>query len=247
MMLQVENLSKHFGGVKAVDNVSFSLAEGELSSIIGPNGAGKSTLFNVLTGHLPKDAGRVIFRGEDISSLPPHQICKKRIGRSFQVINLFKRMTVFENIQTAVLAGRPGGLSFIRPAKSMLRKETEEILENVGLTGKESILASDLSHGGQRQLELGIALANKPELIFLDEPCAGLAVEETKGMVKLVQRLAKEQGLTVLLVEHKMDVVFSISQKIRVFYEGRIIFEGLPEEVRKSEEVLRIYLGEKDE
>jgi branched-chain amino acid transport system ATP-binding protein len=247
MMLQVENLSKHFGGVKAVDNVSFSLAEGELSSIIGPNGAGKSTLFNVLTGHLPKDAGRVIFRGEDISSLPPHQICKKRIGRSFQVINLFKRMTVFENIQTAVLAGRPGGLSFIRPAKSMLRKETEEILENVGLTGKESILASDLSHGGQRQLELGIALANKPELIFLDEPCAGLAVEETKGMVKLVQRLAKEQGLTVLLVEHKMDVVFSISQKIRVFYEGRIIFEGIPEEVRKSEEVLRIYLGEKDE
>jgi branched-chain amino acid transport system ATP-binding protein len=179
--------------------------------------------------------------------LPPHQICKKRIGRSFQVINLFKRMTVFENIQTAVLAGRPGGLSFIRPAKSMLRKETEEILENVGLTGKESILASDLSHGGQRQLELGIALANKPELIFLDEPCAGLAVEETKGMVKLVQRLAKEQGLTVLLVEHKMDVVFSISQKIRVFYEGRIIFEGIPEEVRKSEEVLRIYLGEKDE
>jgi branched-chain amino acid transport system ATP-binding protein len=247
MMLQVENLSKHFGGVKAVDNVSFSLVEGELSSIIGPNGAGKSTLFNVLTGHLTKDAGRVIFRGEDISSLPPHQICKKRIGRSFQVINLFKRMTVFENIQTAVLAGRPGGLSFIRPAKSMLRKETEEILENVGLTGKESILASDLSHGGQRQLELGIALANKPELIFLDEPCAGLAVEETKGMVKLVQRLAKEQGLTVLLVEHKMDVVFSISQKIRVFYEGRIIFEGIPEEVRKSEEVLRIYLGEKDE
>jgi len=247
MMLQVENLSKHFGGVKAVDNVSFSLAEGELSAIIGPNGAGKSTLFNVLTGHLPKDAGRVIFRGKDISTLPPYEICRKRIGRSFQVINLFKRMTVFENIQTAILAGRPGGLSFIRPAKSMVRKETEEILENVGLTGKESILASDLSHGGQRQLELGIALANKPELVFLDEPCAGLAVEETKNMVKLVQRLAKEQGLTVLLVEHKMDVVFSISQKIRVLYEGRLIFEGIPEEVRKSEEVLRIYLGEKDE
>jgi branched-chain amino acid transport system ATP-binding protein len=247
MMLQVENLSKHFGGVKAVDNVSFSLEEGELSSIIGPNGAGKSTLFNVLTGYLTKDAGRVIFRGKDISALPPHEICKKRIGRSFQVINLFKRMTVFENIQTAILAGRPGGLSFIRPAKSMVRKETEDILENVGLIGKESILASDLSHGGQRQLELGIALANKPELVFLDEPCAGLAVEETKNMVKLIQRLAKEQGLTVLLVEHKMDVVFSISQKIRVLYEGRLIFEGIPEEVRKSEEVLRIYLGEKDE
>ncbi|MGA2464520.1 MAG: ABC transporter ATP-binding protein [Thermodesulfobacteriota bacterium] len=247
MMLQVENLSKHFGGVKAVDNVSFSLAEGDLSSIIGPNGAGKSTLFNALTGYLTKDAGRVIFRGEDISALPPHEICRKRIGRSFQVINLFKRMTVFENIQTAILAGRPGALSFVRPAKSMVRKETEDILENVGLTEKESVLASDLSHGGQRQLELAIALANKPALVFLDEPCAGLAVEETKSMVKLIQRLAKEQGLTVLLVEHKMDVVFSISQKIRVLYEGRLIFEGIPEEVKKSEEVLRVYLGETDE
>ena len=247
MMLQVENLSKHFGGVRAVDNVSFSLAEGELSSIIGPNGAGKSTLFNALTGYLTKDRGRVIFRGEDISALPSHEICRKRIGRSFQLINVFKRMSVFENIQTAILAGRPGRLSFIRPAKSMVRKETEDILENVGLAGKESMLASDLSYGGQRQLELGITLANKPELIFLDEPCAGLAVEETKSMVKLIQRLAKEQGLTVLLVEHKMDVVFSISQKIRVLYEGRLIFEGIPEEVRRSEEVLRIYLGEKDE
>ena len=129
----------------------------------------------------------------------------------------------------------------------MMRKETEEILASVGLTGKESVLASELSHGGQRQLELGIALANKPELVFLDEPCAGLTVEETKSMVNLIQRLAKKQGLTMLLVEHKMDVVFSISQRIRVLHEGRVIFEGIPDEVKKSEAVLRVYLGEADE
>lgn len=247
MILQVENVSKYFGGVKAVDKVSFALEEGDLSSIIGPNGAGKSTLFNALTGYLKKDAGRVIFRGEDISELPPHEICRKRIGRSFQLTSLFKRMAVFESIQTAILAGRERSLGFIRPAKNMVRKETEDIIESVGLRGKESMLASGLSHGEQRQLELGIALANKPKLVFLDEPCAGLAVEETKGMVKLIQRLAKERGLTVLLVEHKMDVVFSISKKVRVLHEGRIIFEGLPEEVKQSEEVLRVYLGERDD
>jgi len=244
MILQVENVTKDFGGIRAVDNVSFTVDEGKLVSMIGPNGAGKSTLFNLLTGYIKKDKGKVIFRGEDISELPPYEICRKRIGRSFQLINLFQRMTVFENIQTGIIAGRGMSLKFVRPAKAMMREETEGILEDVGLAGKKSALASDLSHGEQRRLELGIALANNPEIVFLDEPCSGLTIQETKIMVNLIQRLAQERGLTVMLVEHKMEVIFSISEEIKVLYEGRIIFEGLPEEVKKSEEVQRVYLGE---
>lgn len=244
MILQIENVSKSFGGIKAVDDVSFVVKERELSSIIGPNGAGKSTLFNLMTGYHTKDEGKVIFRDEDISRLPPYEICKRRIGRSFQIVSLFQRLSVFENVQTAILAGRGQSLKFLRPAKSLMRDIAEDILESIGLAEKASVLASDLSHGEQRKLELGIALANRPELVFLDEPCAGLTSEETKIMINLIRSLAEERALTVLLVEHKMDVVFSISEKIRVLYQGRIIFEGVPEEVRKSEEVLRVYLGE---
>lgn len=244
MILQIENVSKSFGGIKAVDDVSFVVKERELSSIIGPNGAGKSTLFNLMTGYHTKDEGKVIFRDEDISRLPPYEICKRRIGRSFQIVSLFQRLSVFENVQTAILAGRGQSLKFLRPAKSLMRDIAEDILESIGLAEKASVLASDLSHGEQRKLELGIALANRPELVFLDEPCAGLTSEETKIMINLIRSLAEERALTVLLVEHKMDVVFSISEKVRVLYQGRIIFEGVPEEVRKSEEVLRVYLGE---
>jgi branched-chain amino acid transport system ATP-binding protein len=246
MILQIQNLSKSFGGIRAVDDVSFAVEEREVSSIIGPNGAGKSTLFNLLTGYHTKDEGRVIFREEDISELPPYEICKKKIGRSFQIVSLFQRLSVFDNVQTAILAGRGQTLSFFRPAKSLMRDITEDILESVGLTEKATELASDLSHGEQRRLEFGIALANRPELVFLDEPCAGLTAAETKTMINLIRRLAEEQELTVLLVEHKMDVVFSISEKIRVLDQGRIIFEGVPEEVKKSEEVLRVYLGEQN-
>ena len=246
MILQIENVSKSFGGIKAVDNVSFVVEERELSSIIGPNGAGKSTLFNLMTGYHMKDEGKVIFRDEDISRLPPYEICKRRIGRSFQIVSLFQRLSVFENVQTAILTGRGRGLKFIRPAMSMMRDNTEEILGSIGLAEKASVLASDLSHGEQRRLELGITLANRPKLVFLDEPCAGLTAEETKIMINLIQKLAEEWALTVLLVEHKMDVVFSISERIRVLYQGRIIFEGVPDKVRRSEEVLKVYLGEQE-
>jgi branched-chain amino acid transport system ATP-binding protein len=246
MILQIQNVSKSFGGIRAVDDVSFTVEERELSSIIGPNGAGKSTLFNLLTGYHTKDEGKVIFRDEDISELPPYEICKRKIGRSFQIVSLFQRLSVFDNVQTAILAGRGQTLTFFRPAKSLMRDITEDILESIGLAEKATELASDLSHGEQRRLELGIALANRPELVFLDEPCAGLTAAETKTMMNLIRGLAEERALTVLLVEHKMDVVFSISEKFRVLYQGRIIFEGVPEEVKRSEEVLRVYLGEQN-
>jgi branched-chain amino acid transport system ATP-binding protein len=247
MILEVENLSKSFGGIKAVDRVGFRVRKGEFSSIIGPNGAGKSTLFHLLTGLVKKDSGRVRFKGEDISDLPPYKICLKGVGRSFQLVNLFQRMSVFDNIQTAIIAGRGKSLGFIKPAAAMMREDAEGIIEGIGLFDKRKALAADLSHGEQRRLELGIALSNSPELVFLDEPCAGLTVEETKTMVNLILKLAKERELTVILVEHKMGVVFSVSEIIRVLHEGRLIFEGTPDEVKRSDEVLKVYLGEEGE
>lgn len=244
MILQVENVSKYFGGIRALDNVSFTVDDGELSSIIGPNGAGKSTLFNVLTGYLKEDSGKVIFRDEDITKLPPYTICKKGIGRSFQLLNLFPRLTVYKSVQTAILTGRGPCLNLIQPAKHMVRDETEEILESVGLVDKANELTSELPYGEQKQLEVGIALASQPQLLLLDEPTAGLTAEDTRSMVNLIQRLTKERGLTALVIEHKMDVVFSISEKIRVLHEGRLIFEGVPEDARRSDEVQRVYLGE---
>jgi len=244
MLLQIENLHKKFGGISAINGVSFGVEKGELSSIIGPNGAGKSTLFNLLTGYLPKDSGKVIFKGEEISNLPPYEICKRKIGRSFQLVSLFQRLPVFDNIRIAILAGKGLMLDFFKPARKMVREETERLLESIGLASKALTSAADLAHGEQRRLELGIALANKPELLFLDEPCSGLTVEESNIMIELIRKLAAEQELTVLLVEHKMDMVFSISRKIRVLHEGRLIFEGGPQEVKSSEIVQKVYLGE---
>jgi branched-chain amino acid transport system ATP-binding protein len=244
MLLQIENLHKKFGGISAINGVSFGVEKGELSSIIGPNGAGKSTLFNLLTGYLPKDSGKVIFKGEEISNLPPYEICKRKIGRSFQLVSLFQRLPVFDNIRIAILAGKGLMLDFFKPARKMVREETERLLESIGLTSKALTSAADLAHGEQRRLELGIALANKPELLFLDEPCSGLTVEESNIMIELIRKLAAEQELTVLLVEHKMDMVFSFSRKIRVLHEGRLIFEGGPQEVKSSEIVQKVYLGE---
>lgn len=243
MILQVEDLTKAFGGIKAADHVNFTVDEGKLIAVIGPNGAGKSTLFNLLTGHIRKDKGRVLFRGEDISDLKPSEICRKRIGRSFQQINFFQRMTVYDNVQTAVLAGRRMSFRFFRPASALMRNETESILEDVELTEQRYTVAADLSHGEQRRLDLGIALSNDPELLFLDEPCSGLTTEEINGMLVLLEKFVKEQKRTVLLVEHKMEVVFSIAEQIKVLCQGRIIFEGSPEECRNSEEVQRVYLG----
>jgi len=244
MLLQIENLHKKFGGISAINGVSFGVEKGELSSIIGPNGAGKSTLFNLLTGYLPKDSGKVVFKGEEISNLPPYEICKRKIGRSFQLVSLFQRLPVFDNIRIAILAGKGLMLDFFKPARKMVREETERLLESIGLATKALTSAADLAHGEQRRLELGIALANKPELLFLDEPCSGLTVEESNIMIELIRKLAAEQELTVLLVEHKMDMVFSISRKIRVLHEGRLIFEGGPQEVKSSEIVQKVYLGE---
>jgi len=243
-MLRVEEIDKSFGGLMAVNGVSFQIEKGELSSIIGPNGAGKTTLFNLLTGHLSPDKGRILFKEREVTGLSPHGICNLGIGRSFQRTNIFPRLSAFDNVQVAVMSwGRKSSNIFLR-AQKMLREETNEILESVGLGDKEEMTAGLLAHGDQRRLEIGIALGSHPELLLLDEPTAGMSPEESGRTVELIQRLARERGLTLVFIEHDMNVIFRISEKIRVMHMGSIIAEGRPEEVRANEDVQRIYLAE---
>jgi branched-chain amino acid transport system ATP-binding protein len=244
MILSVEKVKKSFDGFMAVNGVSFSVQKGELCSIIGPNGAGKTTLFNLITGHLPVDEGRVIFNDTDITHMRAYQICRLGMGRSFQRINIFPRLTVFENVQAAILAHRKKSLDFFTAVHILFREETELILERVGLQDYGSVISGSLSYGFQKQLELGIALASEPDLLLLDEPTAGMSAMETNATIELIGKIARERGLTLLFTEHDMAVVFSISERILVLHQGRLIAEGSPEEIRANPDVKRVYLGE---
>jgi branched-chain amino acid transport system ATP-binding protein len=245
MILGVEKVKKSFDGFVAIDGVSFSIPKGEICSIIGPNGAGKTTLFNLITGHLSIDEGKLTFKGLDITSRPPHQICRLGVGRSFQRTNIFPRLTVFQNIQAAVLVHRGKSLTFFRPVESFFQEETEEILRRVGLQEYAQTVSGSLSYGFQKQLELGIALASEPELLLLDEPTAGMSAQETHQTMELIGKITREKGLTLLFTEHDMEVVFSISQRIMVLHQGRLIAGGTPEEVHGNPEVQKVYLGER--
>jgi branched-chain amino acid transport system ATP-binding protein len=244
MILGVEKVKKSFDGFVAINGVSFSIPKGEICSLIGPNGAGKTTLFNLITGHLPSDEGKLTFKDLDITGWPPHQICRLGVGRSFQRTNIFPRLTVFQNIQAAVLAHRGKSFTFFRPVDSFFQEETGEILERVGLGEYAQMVSGSLSYGFQKQLELGIALASEPELLLLDEPTAGMSVQETHQTMEMIAKITREKGLTLLFTEHDMEVVFSISQRIMVLYQGRLIAEGMPGEVRNNPEVQKVYLGE---
>ncbi|HSR13720.1 MAG TPA: ABC transporter ATP-binding protein [Thermodesulfobacteriota bacterium] len=244
VILSVENVKRSFDGFVAVNGVTFSIHKGEICSIIGPNGAGKTTLFNLITGHLSKDEGALRFKGVDITRMPPHGICRLGMGRSFQRTNIFPRLTVFENIQAALVAHRGESLSFFKPVGPLFRDEAEGILERVGLKDFSRTVGGSLSYGFQKQLELGIALASDPELLLLDEPTAGMSAKETRHTIDLIGRITREKGLTLLFTEHDMEVVFSISQRILVLHQGRLIAEGTPEQVRNNAEVRKVYLGE---
>lgn len=244
MILETQNLVKSFGGLTAVYDVNLRIQEGELASIIGPNGAGKTTLFNLLTGHLPLDSGRVIFQGRDITGLPPHTISRMGIGRSFQRLNIFPRLSTFDNVQVAVFSAQRQSRNLFSRASKLARRETEAILDSVGLLDKKEVKGGLLAHGDQKRLEMGIALAVEPNLLLLDEPTQGMSPKESAEITRLIQKLVKEKGLTLIFVEHDMNVVFGISDNIKVLHQGRIIFEGKPEEVKNNEEVQRIYLGE---
>ena len=244
-MLDVRALRKVFDGFTAVDGVSLAVARGEIAAVIGPNGAGKSTFFNLLTGHLRPDAGQVLLDGKDITGAPPHRICRMGVGRSFQRTNIFPQLTVFENVQAAYIAHRGRGTNFWARSALLYRDETEALLASLGLLEKAGVIAGALSHGNQKQLELGIALACDPELLLLDEPTAGMSAAETHETIRLLERVAGERGLTLLFTEHDMEVVFSIARKIAVLHQGRLIAEGPPEVVQRDPEVRRVYLGER--
>jgi branched-chain amino acid transport system ATP-binding protein len=242
-MLEVSELSKSFGGFRAVSGVSLTVDTKQIAAVIGPNGAGKSTLFNLITGHLRPDGGTVRLDGRDITSAPPYRICRMGIGRSFQRTNIFPQLSVFENLQAALLVHHGRGRNFWTRADSLYRDETNALLASIGLSGQERRIAGTLSYGNQKQLELGLALASAPAVLLLDEPTAGMSATETHETIQLLERIAAERGLTLLFTEHDMEVVFSIAQKVAVLHQGRIIAEGKPDEVRADSEVRRVYLG----
>jgi branched-chain amino acid transport system ATP-binding protein len=244
MLLRVEQVSKSFDGFVAVHNVDLSVEKGQMACIIGPNGAGKSTLFNLITGHLQPTHGRVFFQERDITGLPPHKICQLGMGRSFQRTNIFPRLSVFDNVQVAVLSHQKRTLHFFTPAKKLAQHETYALLEQVGLVDEAQSISGTLSYGFQKQLELGIALASEPALLLLDEPTAGMSPQETANTIALIDKIARERDLTLLFTEHDMDVVFSIAEKITVLHQGQVLAEGPPAEVRQNPEVQRVYLGE---
>jgi len=242
-MLRVEAVDKSFEDFMAVNGANLTVRKGEIVAVIGPNGAGKTTLFNLITGALKRDKGRIIFGDEDISELPPYEICKKGISRSYQIVNIFPRLTVFRNVQVAVLSQQRKSRKLFQPAKNMVVRETNNILESVGLLEKAHGVAGSLSHGDQKILEIAIALGNEPKLLILDEPTAGMSPEETSATMELIKRLAKMRGLTILFCEHDMDIVFSIAESIMVMHQGRTLIQGRPEEVRKNSFVQEAYLG----
>lgn len=243
-MFRVESIKKSFDGFQATNDVSFSMEAGEVSAIIGPNGAGKTTLFNLITGHLKPDEGHFFFQGREITSLPPYKICRLGMGRSFQITNIFPRLSVYENIQVAVMAWKQVSRNIFQRASKALTKDTKEIIESVGLWDKREMIAGLLSHGDQRRLEFGITLGSHPSFLLLDEPTAGMSPAESSTTVELVRQLVERWQLTLLFIEHDMSMVFDISRTIRVLHMGSIIAEGSPEEIKANNEVQRIYLGE---
>jgi branched-chain amino acid transport system ATP-binding protein len=243
-MLEVRGLSKSFAGFRAVAEVTLAVPAGQIAAVIGPNGAGKSTLFNLITGHLRPTAGQVLLDGRDITGVSPHRICGMGMGRSFQRTNIFPKLTVFENVQAALLAHRGSGRNFWSRSEALCREESWKLLASIGLANQAQAIAGTMSYGNQKQLELGIALASEPKILLLDEPTAGMSAGETHDAIALLARIARERSLTLLFTEHDMAVVFSIAQKIAVMHQGRIIADGSAADVRADAEVRRVYLGD---
>jgi branched-chain amino acid transport system ATP-binding protein len=240
-LLRTEALTVHFGGLAALNRVSIAVPTGQIRGIIGPNGAGKSTLFNCLTGVIRPTGGRIVFQGEDIAGLPPHAISRKAIARSYQITNILPGATVLENVRIAAQS-RHHNWSMLRHHRSYgdIIASARAVLADVGLTGKEEELAANLSHGEQRNLEIGIALATEPRLLCLDEPTAGMSVTETHVTVELIRRIAR--GLTILIVEHDMEVVMGLAHIVTVLNYGEVLAEGTPAEIQANPKVQEVYL-----
>ncbi len=245
-LLRVEKLVRRFGGIIATDHVTLDVPQGELHAIIGPNGAGKTTLISQLTGHLMPHSGSIFLAGRDISRLPAYRRSALGLARSFQITCLLSDFTAADNVALAAQARQGHSFRFFADARKerALREAAMEALTRVGLRDRAGVLVSRLSHGEQRELELAVALATKPRLLLLDEPMAGLGVTESARMVKLLQELRKE--VTIVLVEHDMEAVFALADRITVLVYGRAIATGTPAEIRANAEVRQAYLGEED-
>ncbi len=243
-MLEVSDISMSFGSFRALSGVSLSLAEGQKHAVIGPNGAGKTTFFNCITGHLRPTSGTVSFQGKALVGLAPYSIVRLGLARSFQRINIYPRLTVFENVQAALISDRGLTFNLFRSSAGLFRDEVRAVLATVGLSEEEDQQAGLMSYGRQKQMELAIALASEPELLLLDEPTAGMSPQETLDTIALIGAIAKRRNLTLLFTEHDMEVVFAIADRISVLHHGEIIASGPPEAVRADPEVRRVYLGE---
>ena len=242
-ILEAAGISKHFGGLMANDDVSFAVEEGNITSIIGPNGAGKTTLFNLLTGLYKPDGGRILFEGRDISGLPIYKIVSLGIARSFQILNIFNEISPADNIRLAVQFRKKRSLNFFRSAKKFedINKETDVVLEEIGLSSVKNLPTKNLSYGDKRVLEIGIAMASKPKLLLMDEPTSGLSTSETGRIKEFIKKISAQ--LTVVVIEHDMDIVLTVSDVIIVLHQGRVIAQGAPEEIKANDEVQEAYLG----
>jgi branched-chain amino acid transport system ATP-binding protein len=245
-ILRIEKLIKSFNGHTVIDKVSFSIPEGELSSIIGPNGAGKTTLFNLITGYYLPNSGKIFFQDKDISGMQPYNSVKLGIARAFQITNIFPRLSVLENIVATVITYQKGNLNIVTPTHKLkaIHERAYEVLKSVGLAEMAHQQSGTLAHGNQKRLDIAVALALEPKILLLDEPTAGMSPEERKQTVDLIQQLWEKLNITMLFIEHDMDIVFGISQKVRVLCYGIMLAEGTPEEISKNEKVIEAYLGE---
>jgi len=246
-LLQIQNLTRYFGALTAVNGISMAIEPRERRAIIGPNGAGKTTLFNLITGHLAPSAGAILFEGRPLGGLPPHAVARRGLSRSFQRNNVFAGLDVLENLRLAAAADGRGSFNLFGSVARLPRPlaKAREVAEAVGLTGRLGTPAGALSYGEQRQLEIGIALATSPTLLLLDEPTAGMSPEETQRMTRLLAGLPGD--VTVLIIEHDMDVVFSLADRITVLHYGEVLTEGTPDAVRGDPRVYEVYLGTEDE
>jgi branched-chain amino acid transport system ATP-binding protein len=242
-LLSVEALSKSYGGIHAVRGVSFALRAGEILALIGPNGAGKSTCFDMLNGQTPPDSGRIVLLGEDTTGKPPREIWRLGVGRTFQITATFPTMTVRENVQVALVSYRHALFNLFASTPKFARAEAGRLLELVGMADHADRPCGELAYGDLKRLELAVALANRPSLLLMDEPTAGMAPRERVELMRLIVAIARQQSIGVLFTEHDMDVVFEHADRILVLDRGVLISEGTPEQVRRDPQVRAVYLG----
>ena len=245
-VLKIDSLVKSFNGNTVISDISLTFEQGELSAIIGPNGAGKTTFFNLITGyHLP-NSGKIYFEGKSITGMQPFDIVRLGIARAFQITNIFPKLSVLENVVATVITHRKGNLNLVTPTVKLKSayERAYQILEDVGLADRADRQSGTLAHGNQKILDIAVALAMEPKLLLLDEPTAGMSPEERWQTVELIQKLWQQLNITMVFIEHDMDIVFGISQKVRVLCYGSMLAEGTPEEISKNDKVIEAYLGE---